>query len=280
MTDARPALPDLAGFSAVLFDLDGVITPTADLHRKAWSVVFTGYFAEQGVAAYTEQDYFDHIDGRPRSEGVAAVLASRGITLPADRCDPAWIAQGGEPGADSPGDATVEGLGLLKNEDFLALLDEGIDAYPGSVALLDALAGTGTEVAVVSSSKNAVPVLTAAGLIDRFEVIVDGNRAAAEGLPGKPAPDTYSFGASLLGVETTRAVVVEDATSGVAAGAAGDFGLVLGVDRGAGEEALYRAGADVVVADLAELVPLVGAVAGSATAPSTLNVDPSEGNLS
>lgn len=260
--DLPDALPDLAAFDAVLFDLDGVITPTADLHRQAWSVVFTRYFVERGVAPYTEQDYFDHIDGRPRSEGVAAVLASRGITLPADRSDPAWE---GEKGEDAPTDETVLGLGLLKNTDFLALLDRGITAYPGSVALLDALTtpSTTTRVAVVSSSKNARPVLTAAGLIDRFEVIIDGNVAAAEGLPGKPAPDTYSYGAELLGVPSTGAVVVEDATSGVAAGAAGDFGLVLGVDRGAGAQALKDAGADVVVADLADLVDRLGTSDGS-----------------
>ena len=116
---------------------------------------------------------------------------------------------------------------------------------------------------MVSSSKNARPVLTAAGLIDRFEVIIDGNVAAAEGLPGKPAPDTYSYGAELLGVPSTGAVVVEDATSGVAAGAAGDFGLVLGVDRGAGAQALKDAGADVVVADLADLVDRLGTSDGS-----------------
>lgn len=255
------ALPDLAGFEAVLFDLDGVLTPTADLHRQAWSAVFTRYFAEHGVEPYTERDYFDHLDGRPRTEGVAALLASRGITLPLDRADPRWSGPSEE---DAATDETVTGLGLLKNSDFLALLDRGIEAYPGSVALLDALAGTPTRVAVVSSSKNARPVLTAAGLIDRFEVVVDGNLSAELGLAGKPAPDTYSYGARLLGVADVRAVVVEDAVSGVAAGAAGDFGLVLGVDRGAGVRELVAAGADVVVGDLSELVSAVGG------GPSTL----------
>ncbi|AWT25318.1 putative glycosyl hydrolase [Corynebacterium provencense] len=267
-TDRSP-LPDLAAYAAVLFDLDGVITPTADLHRQAWSEVFTRYFADRGVPPYTEQDYFDFLDGRPRTEGVAALLASRGISLPVDRGDPRWAAAGGGPGEDTPQDATVTGLGLLKNDRFLGLLGEGISAYPGSVALLDALAGTGTRLAVVSSSRNAVPVLRSAGLLDRFEVVVDGVRAGREGLPGKPAPDTYSYGASLLDTDNSRAVVVEDATSGVAAGAAGGFGLVLGVDRGAGARALLEAGADVVVTDLDELVGRVG----------TLNVDPSEGNI-
>lgn len=249
-------LPDLARFDAVLFDLDGVLTPTADLHRTAWATLFTRFLDDRGAGPYTEQDYYDHIDGRPRDEGVAALLASRGITLPADRRDPAWAAAGGAPGEDTADDDTVTGLGMRKNDDFLALLDRGVSAYPGSVALLDALAarGDGPQVAVVSSSKNARPVLTAAGLLDRFGVIVDGNLSAAEGLPGKPAPDTYLHGAALLGVPPARAVVVEDATSGVAAGAAGHFGLVLGVDRGAGVPALTDAGADVVVGDLGEFV--------------------------
>ena len=127
-------------------------------------------------------------------------------------------------------------------------------AYPGSVALLDALAARGTAVAVVSSSRNAPAVLAAAGLADRFTVVVDGTVAIAEGLPGKPAPDTFAFAARRLGVPVERAVVVEDAVSGVAAGRAGGFGLVVGVDRGAGGDVLLEAGADVVVQDLAELV--------------------------
>lgn len=253
MSNDYPALadfPDLATFDAVLFDLDGVLTPTSDLHRKAWSEVFTRYFADRGVRAYEDQDYFDYLDGRPRTEGIAELLKSRGLSLPTDRRDPAWEGNGGE---DAPGDETAIGLGLRKNDGFLALLEQGISAYPGSVELLDALAASGTQVAVVSSSRNARPVLAAAGLLDRFPIIVDGNRSAAEGLAGKPAPDTYSFGASLLGVDDKRAVVVEDAISGVAAGAAGDFGLVVGVNRGAGVQALRDAGADVVVNDLGEI---------------------------
>lgn len=253
MSNDYPApadFPDLTTFDAVLFDLDGVLTPTSDLHKLAWSTVFSQYFAERGVPAYHDQDYFDYLDGRPRTEGIIGLLASRGIALPTDRRDPQW---NGEQGDNASFDDTATGLGLRKNIDFLALLNQGIEAYPGSVELLDSLAVAGTQVAVVSSSKNARQVLAAAGLLDRFTVIVDGNRSAAEGLAGKPAPDTYSYGASLLGVEDARAVVVEDAISGVAAGAAGDFGLVVGVDRGAGAEALRDAGADVVVSDLREI---------------------------
>ncbi|MDN6283975.1 MAG: HAD-IA family hydrolase, partial [Corynebacterium sp.] len=151
---------------------------------------------------------------------------------------------------------TVTSLGERKNADFLRLLDEGINAYPGSVALLDALADRpdAPRVAIVSSSKNARQVLEAAGLLERFELVVDGLVAAEHQLPGKPAPDTYAFAAAQLGVDNAVAVVVEDATSGVASGRAGGFGLTVGVDRGAGQDALLAAGADVVVTDLAELV--------------------------
>jgi HAD superfamily hydrolase (TIGR01509 family) len=245
---------DLTAYDAVLFDLDGVITPTADLHRAAWSAMFTDFFtgwtARTGgdVAPYTGQDYFDHLDGRNRFEGVRSLLESRGIGLPEDR------AAAGLPGADDPADETVTGLGLRKNAEFLRLLDRGIDPYPGTVALLDALEPTPVRVAVVSSSRNARRVLTAAGLLDRFGLVVDGGTAAEHGLPGKPRPDTYAYAAAVLGVPRDRAVVVEDATSGVAAGRAGGFGLVVGVDRGAGRQALLDAGADVVVADPGDFV--------------------------
>ena len=127
-------------FTAVLFDLDGVITPTADLHRDAWRAMFTDVLADRGVDPYSEQDYFDHLDGRSRTEGVASLLASRGITLPHDRAD------AGEEGEDSPEDDTVVGLGLRKNREFLRLLDAGITPYPGSVRLLDALEDGAEEV--------------------------------------------------------------------------------------------------------------------------------------
>lgn len=240
--------PDLTGYQAVLFDLDGVITPTADLHRQAWAVMFTDYLDSRGAEPYSEQDYFDHLDGRARLEGIASLLESRGISLPLN--SPATPATGGEHRE------TVTSLGRRKNADFLRLLDEGINAYPGSVALLDALADRpdAPRVAIVSSSKNARQVLEAAGLLERFELVVDGLVAAEHQLPGKPAPDTYAFAAAQLGVDNAVAVVVEDATSGVASGRAGGFGLTVGVDRGAGQDALLAAGADVVVTDLAELV--------------------------
>jgi HAD superfamily hydrolase (TIGR01509 family) len=160
----------------------------------------------------------------------------------------------GEP-TDAPGSNTICGVGNAKNVAFSTILrEDGVTAYPGSLALIDHLESVGALMAIVSSSQNARAVLEAAGLLDRFSVIVDGVLAAQRGLPGKPAPDTYTYAASLLGVPTLGSVVVEDAISGVAAGAAGDFGLVVGVDRGAGVAELSAAGADIVVSDLAELV--------------------------
>lgn len=238
----------VANYDALLFDLDGVITPTADLHREAWRRMFNAFLEKQGAREYVEQDYFDYLDGRRRDEGVAALLESRNIHLDIGHPDDA---------ADLD---TIHGLGARKNEDFLKLVSEGVQAYPGSVQLLDdiqAKSVAGEKVpalAIVSSSKNARPVLEAAGLLDRFPVIVDGIVATEKELPGKPAPDTYLYGSELCGVEPSKAVVIEDATSGVASGRAGDFGLVIGVDRGTGAEALKKAGADVVVTDLAELL--------------------------
>lgn len=235
---------ELQAFDAVLFDLDGVLTPTADVHMHAWQRMFSEYLEKAGVAEpYRESDYFDYIDGKPRYDGVRSFLASRNLRLP-----------DGDPG-DPPDAGTVCGLGNRKNEVFAAVLaEEGVQPYPGSVAWLDELAAENKQVAVVSSSRNAGPVLAAAGLADRFDVVVDGLVAAAESLSGKPAPDTFLHAARQLDVAPARAIVVEDALSGVEAGAAGDFGLVIGVDRGTGADRLRAAGAGLVVADLAELV--------------------------
>ncbi len=176
-------------FDAALFDLDGVITPTAELHMRAWSEMFNSFLASHGVEdPYTDDDYFAYVDGRPRYEGVQTFLDSRGIDLPY-----------GTPG-DDPSAETVCGLGNRKNELFNTVLArDGIAPYPGSVRLLDALAARGTRVAIVSSSKNARRVLEAAGLSDRFEVVVDGLVAVEQGLPGKPAPDTFWFAAQQVG---------------------------------------------------------------------------------
>ncbi|SFC40002.1 haloacid dehalogenase superfamily, subfamily IA, variant 3 with third motif having DD or ED/beta-phosphoglucomutase family hydrolase [Nocardioides terrae] len=233
-------------YAAVLFDLDGVITPTAVVHMAAWSDLFNDYLSEHypEQAPYTDADYFAHVDGKPRYDGVRDFLVSRGISLP-------------EGSSDDPPDAlTVRGLGNRKNDAFNKVLDrDGVEAYPGSVVLLDHLREVGISLGVVSSSANARHVLQAAGLLDRFGTVVDGAVADELGLAGKPAPDTFLHAAEALGAAAADAVVLEDALSGVAAGAAGRFGLVVGVDRGAGRTALVNAGADVVVTDLAQLVP-------------------------
>ncbi len=231
-------------YDAVLFDLDGVITPTAQVHMHAWSKMFNDFLAARGVQEpYTDQDYYDYVDGKPRYDGVRSFLASRGIDLP-----------DGDP-SDAPTEETVCGLGNRKNDAFSEVLrTEGVEAYPGSKRLVEALAERGTKLAVVSSSRNAPAVLETAGMRHFFPVLVDGGVAAERGLKGKPSPATFLEAATELGVDAERAVVVEDATSGVEAGSAGGFGLVVGVDRGAGEDALLRAGADVVVTDLEELL--------------------------
>ncbi len=235
---------DWNDYDAALFDLDGVITPTAEVHMRAWAQMFNDFLRDRGVSeAYTDADYFTYVDGKPRYDGVRSFLASRNIELPeGDSSDPASA-------------QTVSGLGNRKNDDFEQILQsEGVVPYPGSVALVAALAKRGTKMAIVSSSRNAAAVLTAAGMIEHFPVIVSGKEAGERGLPGKPAPDTFLDAAAQLGVPKERAVVFEDALSGVQAGAAGDFGLVVGVDRGVGAEALKKHGADIVVTDLKELV--------------------------
>jgi beta-phosphoglucomutase family hydrolase len=237
-------------YDAVLFDLDGVVTPTAEVHMRAWSAMFNDYLATLNAATgaaqppYTDQDYYDYVDGKPRYDGVRTFLLARGITLPE-----------GTP-ADGPDDDTVMGLGNRKNDYFARVLgEEGVQAYPGSVRLLEALREREVPMAIVSSSRNAPAVLAAAGMTDYFATVMHGGVAAERHLKGKPAPDTFLAAAADLGADAGRAVVLEDAISGVQAGAAGGFGLVIGVDRGAGVAALTGAGAQVVVADLAELVP-------------------------
>lgn len=230
-------------YDAALLDLDGVITPTAEVHMRAWSRMFTDFLADFDVAPYTDNDYFLHLDGKPRYDGVQAMLVSRGIDLP-------W----GVP-TDPPALQSVCGLGNRKDELFgEILIGEGIKPYPASLRFLDFLDSRGIGKAVVSSSKNARTVLGAAGIVDRFPVIVDGLVAVDRQLPGKPAPDTFTYAAEQLGSTKERAVVFEDALSGVRAGAAGAFGLVVGVDRGTGAERLREAGAHIVVNELDELI--------------------------
>lgn len=229
--------------SAILFDLDGVLTPTAVVHERAWQELFDGYLESvPSAAGYRESDYFDHIDGKPRFDGVRDFLASRSIVLPEGPAD------------DDPANETVQGLGNRKNLVFNEIVAAGVEPYEGSVRFMEAALARGLKLAVVSSSRNAPAVLEAAGLSHHFPVVVDGVVAAAEGLPGKPDPATYEYAARLLGLPSEECVVVEDAVSGVKAGSSGNFHSVIGVDRGAGRQILLAAGATFVVNDLIELV--------------------------
>jgi HAD superfamily hydrolase (TIGR01509 family) len=227
---------DWARQRAVLLDLDGVVTPTASVHERAWAELFEPW-------AFTNADYLAHVDGKPRYAGVRDFLASRGVVLPEGRPD------------DPPGEGTVCAMGNRKNELFNEVLArDGVEPYPGTVALVDELDDLGVPQVIVSSSQNARPVLAAAGLADRFPLVVDGLTARERDLAGKPEPATFLHAASLVGAEPADCAVVEDAASGVAAGVAGGFGLVLGVDRGGNRDALLASGAHIVVEDLGETV--------------------------
>jgi beta-phosphoglucomutase family hydrolase len=238
-----------AGVTACLFDLDGVLTRTAVVHAAAWRDMFDAYLRQRSerdgapFVPFTQSDYDRYVDGKQRQDGTRSFLASRGITLPEGSPD------------DPPDRETVRGLGNRKNELVVRKIrEEGVEAYSGSVRYLKAATAAGLRRAVVSSSANCRDVLVSAGLLDEVEEIVDGVVAARDGLAGKPAPDTFLAGARALGVAPARAAVFEDALAGVAAGRAGDFGLVIGVDRVGQADALREHGADIVVQDLAELL--------------------------
>jgi beta-phosphoglucomutase family hydrolase len=238
------SLPDLTTYDGVLFDLDGVLTPTAEVHMHAWQTMFTELFAAWEISPpYTEQDYFTYLDGKQRYDGVASLLRSRDVEVP-------W----GDP-SDAPDADTVCGIGNRKNAVFSRVLrTEGIAPYPGSLALVDRLLAAGVPIGVVSSSKNAEEVLQVAGLRDRFAVVMDGVVAERENLPSKPAPDMFAEGARMLGVDPARSAAIEDAHSGVQSAAAAGFGLVVGVDRGVGADTLLASGAHLVVDDLSAFV--------------------------
>ncbi|MGH3679886.1 MAG: HAD family hydrolase [Natronosporangium sp.] len=245
--------------TACLFDLDGVLTPTADVHRAAWADTFDAYLhqrAEQTgepfVAFDPGADYHRYVDGKARADGVRSFLASRGITLPEGTPDDPASSAGSGAGHDAE---TVRGLGNRKNTLLLARLrEQGVAPYPGSVAYLDAAQRAGLRRAVVSASANCREVLAAAGLTDKLEVRVDGVTARREQLRGKPHPDTFLAAAARLGVHPKQAAVFEDALAGVEAGRAGEFGFVVGVDRVGQGDALKQHGADMVVRDLADLL--------------------------
>ncbi len=236
--------------TACLFDLDGVLTPTAAVHAAAWKEMFDAYLKQRAdggggkfVPFDPDADYDSYVDGKPRNDGTRSFLQARGIELPE--------------GSDSNGpDAdTITGLGARKNKIVLQKIAAGgVQAYPGSARYLQAVRKAGLRTAVVSSSTNCKDVLDAAGISGDFDVVIDGVVARSQHLDGKPAPDTFLAAARELGVDAADAAVFEDALAGVAAGRAGHFGVVVGVDRGGQADALREHGADVVVGDLAELM--------------------------
>lgn len=243
--------PDWKTFDAVLFDLDGVLTATAKIHAICWKRMFDTYlmrYATQHNCSFQpfdiESDYLAHVDGKLRYDGVRSFLASRDIQLPE-----------GED-SDPPEAETIRGLGNRKDAmvgDVLAR--EGVGTFEGSIELVHYLRRNGVKIAVVSASKNCEAVLRAADIFELFDIRVDGVVATRLKLPGKPAPDTFLEAARQLGVEPAKAVVIEDALSGVEAGRRGNFGLVIGVDRHGEGDALRSHGADLVVTDLGDLLP-------------------------
>jgi beta-phosphoglucomutase family hydrolase len=234
-------------FDAVLFDLDGVITATAKVHAACWKKMFDEFLRRSPDEPFEsfdiQTDYPMHIDGKLREDGVRSFLKSRGIYLPE-----------GDP-AEPPSYETVQGLGKLKDRMFKEILHkEGVEVYVGAVQLVKQLRGQGIKTAVVSASKNCKAVLEEASIDHLFDVRVDGEVANRLKLPGKPAPDKFLKAAQQLGVEPHRAAVVEDAISGVQAGRAGGFGLVVGVDRKGQAKELRKNGAHIVVSDPGELL--------------------------
>lgn len=236
-------LPD--SIRACLFDLDGVVTRTAVVHAAAWKETFDAFLRERDGAdfrPFTDSDYDEYVDGRPRADGVRSFLASRGVELP-----------DGDP--DDPPDArTVNGVGNRKNELLLEKIrTDGVKPYEGTLRYIDAVRAAGLATAIVSSSANTRDVLHSIDAERLFDVRIDGVVARERKLPGKPRPDTFLAAARDLGVEPSRAAVFEDALAGMDAGRSGHFGYVVGVDRVGQTEALYAHGADRVVKDLAEL---------------------------
>jgi beta-phosphoglucomutase family hydrolase len=235
-----------AAIRACLFDLDGVLTQTATVHFAAWQRTCDEFLRATigpGFVPFSEADYLTYVDGKPRRDGVRDFLASRGMHLAEGRPD------------DPPTADTVAGLGNRKNELLLHELHEhGVTVYESSVRYVRAVRDAGLRTAVVTASANGEAVVAAAGLAELIDVRVDGVVAARDGLRGKPAPDTFLAGARQLGLEPAQAAVFEDALAGVAAGRAGHFGFVVGVDRAGQADALKEMGADIVVADLAALL--------------------------
>ena len=245
---SRFGLPDT--ITACLFDLDGVLTKTATVHAAAWRQMFDEFLAAYAKETNTpfvpfdpRRDYDSYVDGKPRLDGTRDFLASRHIELP----------EGDED--DEPGTHTIQGLSNRKNDLVLERIrTDGVQTYAGSVDYVRKVRDAGLKTAVVSSSANTLDVLETTGMLDCFDARIDGVVAKERHLNGKPAPDTFLAGAEAVGAQPAQAAVFEDALAGVAAGRAGHFGLVVGVDRVGQAEDLRRNGADVVVDDLSELL--------------------------
>ena len=232
-------------FDAVLFDMDGVVTRTAAVHFAAWKKTFDAFLKGTGASqdqAFSQKDYLQYVDGKPREDGVRSFLESRGIKLP-EGC-----------ATDESGFASISSVALMKNEEFLRLIHtDGVEPYETTVALIGALRAAGIAIGLVTASKNGTEILEVTHLKHLFDATVDGVDAQKLNLAGKPAPDVFLEAARRLSVPADRAVVVEDAEAGVAAGHNGHFGLVIGVARQQNRAALKKHGADVVVADLSEV---------------------------
>jgi beta-phosphoglucomutase family hydrolase len=239
-------------FDAVVLDMDGVITRTATLHSQVWKQMFDEYFAERGRRENHAHDPFDinvdyaeFVDGKPRYDGVSSFLHSRRIELPVGSPD------------DPPSKETYCGLGNRKNELFHQLISiVGVESYEDTLEQIQNWKQRSVKLAVISSSRNCSEILQAAGVGDLFEVKVDGNDLGRLRIKGKPAPDMFLYAAKELGVAPGRTAIVEDAISGVQAGRAGGFALVVGVDRKGNADELKRQGADIVVDDLRKLQQL------------------------
>ncbi|MDA3939024.1 MAG: beta-phosphoglucomutase family hydrolase [Spirochaetia bacterium] len=236
-------------FEAVIFDLDGVITQTAKVHSLAWKKMFDDYLKlrenkhNEPFKEFThEHDYLPYVDGKPRYKGVESFLDSRGIKI-----------DFGEP-SDSPNAETICGLGNRKDSNFNEILDnDGVQVYESTVKIIKILKTNNIKLGVASSSKNCKPVLEAAGLLELFDTRVDGVVSVELNLKGKPKPDIFTTACDNLKLKYKKAIIVEDAVSGVQAGAAGGFGLVLGIARENNEEELILNGADRVIRDFSEI---------------------------
>jgi HAD superfamily hydrolase (TIGR01509 family) len=239
---------DLDEYDAAILDMDGVVTRSVRAHFASWKSMFDQYLrnraGQQGekLQPFTEEDYYRYVDGKPRYEGAQSFLESRGISLPYGSPD------------DLPGKETVCGLCNLKNQYFLEYIRiNGVESYRSTIDFVKEITKRGKRVAVISSSRNSEAVLEASGVGDLFHATVGGVDAISHHLKGKPEPDIFLEAARRLKVSPGRAMVIEDALSGVAAGRAGGFGLVIGVDRSGNNVELKSYGANIVVADLAEV---------------------------